>query len=166
MDTLPTAAHRTRRTTAAPGSPVLAALGPADLPDIGRLFRDHTGRPADLATIGTWLDGWPCSGARLDGALVGCLLCRSFAPDLGEIATFLVAPAARDRGIGTALVRHVEDAATQQGLQGLIGVTSLGYRVVGEKRLSSPLFVRLGYRIVLETADSQVFARTLPRPHP
>lgn len=147
-----------------PEAPTLAALGPADLPDVGRLFRAHTGRPADLDAIGSWLAAWPCSGARLDGALVGYLLCRSFAPDLAEIATFLVAPEARDRGVGTALIRHVEDDATARGLHGLIGVTSLGYDVVGEKRLSSPLFVRLGYRIVLATDQTQVFARSLPRP--
>ena len=142
----------------------LASLGPADLPDVGRLFQAHTGRPADLATMGRWLDGWPGSGARVGGRLVGFLLCRSFAPDVAEIATFLVAPEARDRGVGAALVRHVEDAATERGLAGLIGATSLGYRVAGGKRLSSPLFVRLGYRIVLETPDTHVFARTLPRP--
>lgn len=133
----------------------------AALDDVGVLFRSHTGRAADLATIGTWIDDWPCAGAWVDDELVGFLLCKSFAPDVAEIANLLVAPHWRDRGVGGALVAHAEALAVEQGITGMVGVTSVAYDVVGPKRLASPFYVRHGYRVVLETADTHVFARTL-----
>ncbi|MDE0805340.1 MAG: GNAT family N-acetyltransferase [Acidimicrobiales bacterium] len=132
-----------------------------DLDDVGALFHRHTGRPADLDIIGAWIDGWPCVGAWTGGPLAGFLLCKSFAPDVGEIANLLVAPELRDRGIGGALLACAESLAVEQGITGMVGVTSIAYDVVGPKRLASPFYVRHGYRVVLETAHTHVFARTL-----
>lgn len=144
-----------------PAELTIGALHRGDLPAVGELFAAHTGRPADLATLARWVDGWPSAGARTPEGLVGYAVCRGFAPDVAELAALLVAPASRDRGVGAHLVAHVEDACRARDLAAVVTVSSSGYRVQGEKRSSRPFYEGLGYRVVLETAATAVLAHDL-----
>lgn len=137
------------------------ALGRDDLPSVGVLFEAHTGRPADLGLLGSWMDEWPSTAARREGTLVGYAVCKGFAPDIAEVASLLVDPGARDAGIGSRLVSHVEEACRGRGARAMVAVTSDHYGVAGEKRSSRPMYERLGYRLVLETPATSVMARTL-----
>lgn len=141
-------------------STTITDLADDDLPTLGRLFAAHTGRPADLDTLHGWAADAPTAAARVDGHLVGYVVCRPFAPDLVELASFLVAPGVRGRGLGRRMVAHVEAAVVERGLGGIVVVTSDGYEVVGEKRSSRSLFEELGYHVVLETEITTVLGRT------
>ncbi len=139
----------------------VAPLGRDDLPAIGALFTGHTGRPADLDRIGSWVAAWPSVGASRDGALVGYALGRSFAPDIVELASLLVAPAERGHGLGPRLVVALEEQAAGRGLHAVVAVTSTGYEVLGENRSARPLYERLGYSLLLATPTTSVMGRSL-----
>lgn len=135
-----------------------------DLPAVGALFAAHTGRPAHLDTLAGWIDSAPSAASVRGGKLVGYVVCRPFAPDLVELASFLVAPGWRDRGIGRSLVAHVEARAAASGHRGIVVVSSDGYATVGPKRSSRGLFERLGYRAIMETDLTVVLGRTWGAP--
>ncbi len=139
----------------------IAALERCDLPAVGVLFEAHTGRPADLTLLGSWVASSPAAGAYDGDTLVGYAICKPFAPDVAELATLLVHPDRRGRGIGSRLVAHVEAAGASRGLHALVTVASSGYQVLGEKRSSRPLYERLGYEAILETPCTAVLGRTL-----
>lgn len=139
----------------------IAALARADLPVVGALFEGHTGRLADLDLLGSWMDEWPAAAARREGALVGYAVCKGFGPDIAEVASLLVDPGARDQGIGSRLVTHVEGACRDRGARAMVAVTSEGYEAAGEKRSARPMYERLGYRLILETSATSVMGRSL-----
>ena len=139
----------------------IQALARDDLPAVGVLFRAHTGRPADLATMGRWLAQAPAAAAHRAGDLVGYLLAKPFAPDVIELASLLVAPSARGQGLGTALVHHVEDEARARGMRAIVAAPSSGYVVLGPKRSTTPLFRRLGYEVLLQTPATSILGRLL-----
>lgn len=142
----------------------IRALGEDDLPGVDGLFRAHTGRPADLALLRTWIDAWPSAALEVDGSLHGALVCCSFAPDIAEIANVLVAPDARGAGVGTALVTHVIDEARRRGLRSLVTVSSSGYRVLGPKRSARPFYEAQGFEAVWSTGATDVLFLRLAEP--
>jgi GNAT superfamily N-acetyltransferase len=58
--------------------------------------------------------------ARLDGVPVGCAGLREHAPSAGEIKRFYVAPRARRRGVGRALLAWIEGAARELGYRRVV----------------------------------------------
>lgn len=136
-------------------------LGQRDLPAIGALFAEHTGRQADLDVLGSWIRSWPAAGAYRDDTLVGYAICKSFAPDIAELASLLIHPSERGRGLGSSLVRSVEEAGVGRGLHAMVAVTSTAYDVQGVKASARPLYERLGYAVLLETPSSSVMGRSL-----
>jgi GNAT superfamily N-acetyltransferase len=102
-------------------APVARTLIVAALADLGERYGgsgDDT--PIDPAQFdpphGVFLVAW------LDGSPVGCGGWRSFADttDLAELKRMYVTPAARGRGVATALLRAIEESARQQGRKRVI----------------------------------------------
>jgi GNAT superfamily N-acetyltransferase len=58
--------------------------------------------------------------ARHDGVAVGCAGLREHAPAAGEIKRFYVAPEARRRGVGRALLAWLEAAARERGYRRVV----------------------------------------------
>lgn len=137
------------------------ALARADLPAIGRLFAERTGRAADLDLLGSWIDAAPGVGAHHAGELVGYVVAAPFAPDIVELASVQVAPSRRDAGIGSALVRAAEDRWVDRGGRAAVAVSSTAYETLGPPRSSRGFWERAGYRAVLETPETVVMARQL-----
>jgi GNAT superfamily N-acetyltransferase len=148
-----------------PQGVAIASASHADLEAIGGLFEDHTGRPADLATLGGWVREAPAVVARCDGALVGYAVTKGFAPDVVELAALLVAPGHRSHGIGTLLVDAIEADARRRGHAAIVVVTSAGYEVVGDKRSAVPFYERRGYHPILRTEITTVLGRSLSDDH-
>ncbi len=114
--------------------------------------------------IAAYLEGWKRPGdfgclAELDGTVIGAAWARQFepenipaiyaGPDIPEIAIG-VRPEMRAQGIGTRLLRRLEEAARDQGCQGLcltVRDTSPAFR----------LYERMGYERV---AASDIRNRT------
>lgn len=134
----------------------IRTLDESDLAAVDGLFRAHTGRPADLDLLRTWIDGWPSAALEVDGSVRGYAVCCSFAPDIAEIAAVLVAPEVRGDGAGTALVAHVIGEARRRGLRSLVTVSSSGYEVLGPKRSARPLYEAQGFETVWTTGATDV----------
>lgn len=134
----------------------IRALDEGDLPAVDTLFRAHTGRPADLDLVSTWIGDWPSAALVIGGSVRGYAVCCSFAPDIAEIANVLVAADARGAGAGTALVTHVIDEARRRGLRSLVTVSSSGYEVVGPKRSARTMYEAQGFETVWSTGTTDV----------
>ena len=132
-----------------------------DLSGLDALFQAHTGRQADLELLGSWIAGSPSAGARRGGELVGYLVTKRFAPDVTEIASLLIAPAERSEGIGSALVAHVERKCAAVGTGAIVVASSAGYATLEERRSPRRMYERLGYRVLLATAQTEVLGRGL-----
>ena len=139
----------------------VAPLGRADLPSVGRLFAAHTGRPADLDQVGTWLDRWPAFGARCAGELVGYLTTARFGPDVLELTSLLLSPDARGQGTGRALLAALDDAAPASGAHAIVAITSSGYETAEPRIDPAPFYERCGYRVLMTTSQSTILARSL-----
>lgn len=75
------------------------------------------------------------------------------------MASSLVDPDVRGRGIGSRLIAHAEQGCIARGLAAAVLVNSSGYEVLGPKRSTRPLFERMGYRVLRETDASTVMGR-------
>jgi len=142
----------------------VAAVGPLtgrDLSELGALFAARSGRPADLDRFATWIDSSPSAGARLDGALVGYATTAPFGPEVVELTSMLVAPSARGRGIGTALLGHLHDACRASGIGAVVTVTSAGYATAEPHRDAVPFYEAAGYRVAVRTEQTAVLVRSL-----
>jgi GNAT superfamily N-acetyltransferase len=106
-----------------PGSPEARAV----LTDYFRdLVSRHYGRAATDAEVEAEMRADPSDYlsppgglflvARADQTVVGCVALRLLPGGLGEVMRVFVEPAARNRGVGTLLMRAVEDAARGHGL--------------------------------------------------
>lgn len=73
---------------------------------------------------------------------------RAVLPDCPEINGLDVAETVRSRGIGTALIRHAEQLATERGRRSI----GLGVDDHGNPRAAA-LYARLGYRPVIRYVD-------------
>lgn len=125
------------------------------------LFAQHTGRPADLDTMRRWVEGHPSAGAEVGGALVGYALAARLAPQVLELTSFLVAPDHRGRGLGGGLLDGLARFAAADGWEAMVSTPSAGYEVLGPKRPSTPLFLRHGWDLLLETTQTAVVGRRL-----
>ncbi len=76
------------------------------------------------------------------GELLGCVACDVFWRDLAEVKSLAVAPAARGRGVGSALVGEALEDARRLGVGRLFALTyeraffeRLGFEVVDRQKL-------------------------------
>lgn len=134
-----------------------------DLPRVAELFAQHTGRPADVATMERWVQGHPAVGAEVDGQLVGYALTARLAPQVLELTSFLVAPGHRGRGLGGQLLDDLAERAADDGWEAMVSTPSAGYEVLGPKQPSTPVFLRHGWELLLETSQTAVVGRRLGR---
>lgn len=148
-------------TGAAPSNARIVAAGAGHLDAIAALFAGHTGRSADVATMANWIETSPAAVA-LDGpACVGYCLTTRFAPDIVELASLFVHPTARSHGLGAALITEVTETCRRRGTAAMITTPSEAYVSLEPKQSSVPLYVRLGWHVVHETADTAVLMRSL-----
>ncbi|WP_421736094.1 GNAT family N-acetyltransferase [Cellulomonas sp.] len=73
----------------------------------------HALDPTALAAPG--ITFWSARAA--DGTLLGCAALKQLGPTDGELKSMRSATAARGRGVGSALLAHVLDAAAERGLR-------------------------------------------------
>ena len=132
-----------------------------DLPAIAELFEAHTGRPADLDVLGSWIDTFPSAAAHDNGALVGFLVTCRFAPDVLEIANLHVGPSHRRRGVARRLLGTVAEPASRMGYRAAI-VASSTLNVSLERRVDARSFYEsLGFGVVFETPSTSILAMSL-----
>ncbi len=113
---------------------------PADVPAIESLVSTYAEQqrmlPRSSSAISLALDDYVvASDAR--GRVIACGALREYSPSVAEVASIAVAPGAQGRGIGRAIVDHVEELAVRRGYADVFLVTispgffeSLGYSVV------------------------------------
>jgi amino-acid N-acetyltransferase len=99
-------------------SSVIRRARTGDVRDIRRLVDLYSDDRILLskATVTLYEDVQEFWVAELDGAVVGCGAVHVMWEDLAEVRTLAVDPAARGRGIGSALLSRLLDVATDLGV--------------------------------------------------
>jgi GNAT superfamily N-acetyltransferase len=143
-----------------------------DDPDVQRLAADQQAEVRSRYD-GKGEPGTPPSAADIsvvlvarsdDGEALGCGALRVLAAGAAEVKRMYVAPAARGRGVATALLAELEDAARQRGW------TTLRLETGPRQPEAIGLYSRAGYRPIaafgayVDAADAEeslFFERTL-----
>lgn len=100
--------------------------------------------------------------ARIGGVAVGCVALRPYAPGVGEIKRLFVSSTARNRGVGTQLLRAVETWAQESGYGKLILETGTA------QPEAIALYQKHGYQAIAnfgvyaDDPRSRCFAKMLP----
>ncbi|WP_460998875.1 bifunctional helix-turn-helix transcriptional regulator/GNAT family N-acetyltransferase [Streptomonospora sediminis] len=113
---------------------------------VARLVADH-GRSADADAERMWI-------ADLDGARAGCISCVREDPQTARLRLFLVEPAVRGRGVGSALVHQCLGFARTAGYRRIVLST---YSVLSAARR---IYQAAGFRLVAEEPE-HVFGHDL-----
>lgn len=133
----------------------------ADVPRIGELFTEHTGRKPDLATFEGWIEHHPSTGVEIGGQLVGFVVTCRFAPDVLEVTNVLVTPGHRGEGLARAMFAAVEADAVTRGYRSVIVAPSQLNVTVGERADAATFYERLGFRVVHDTPDTVIVVKSL-----
>ncbi len=124
---------------------------PDDLPVLEELWRafeaevpppPHVDVDAgeEIAEIRATVDSSRCWVAELDGAIVGMALARRTSRRLGRLTDLYVRPAARGRGVATALVREVARGFAADGVE------ALDLEVMASNLKARAVYERWGFR--------------------
>jgi GNAT superfamily N-acetyltransferase len=130
---------RVGRSDRSPGRELLAELN-------ALLDTQYPGRSARPGSVTTPEEMAPPRGRFLvgydDGEAVAIGGVRPLGPDVAEIKRMYVAPGARSRGVGRALLAALEDAARE------LGYARVRLDAGAEQRHSRALFADAGYRAI------------------
>ncbi len=139
-----------------PPGPTIRRFGDSDCPPLWRIlqaeFRSGESHPqapdiSESAAFQSWIDAPQATFVAFeDDALVGTYLIKPNQPGLGSHVCncgYIVAHAARGRGIGKALCRHSLDEARR------LGYRSMQYNlVVSTNKAAVALWARMGFATV------------------
>jgi len=131
-----------------------------DAAGISALHVRETMRSCDPKWVAGHLRDYPSVVAHDGGRLVGFAYASQFAPDILEILNILVASDYRGKGIGSRLIRAIEES-TAGCFGAILLVNSMLYTGPPDKRPATAFYRRLGYNCVLSTDSSNLFAKVL-----
>jgi GNAT superfamily N-acetyltransferase len=131
---------------------------PADARGIAALDEAEYGRSSDVPPIARLLERYPSCVAEVGDEMIGFALCGSFAPDILELRQLTVSADHRDRGIGTAILSHLE-ASVAGRFAWLLVVTSDLYPHGRRPRSRTTVYERAGFEPVLDTGPTRVLAK-------
>jgi amino-acid N-acetyltransferase len=113
--------------------PVIAAL-------VNRFAAENRMLPRTSESIALTLEDFVVATDER-GAVLACGALKEYSPSLAEVASVAVAPEAHGRGLGTAVLRQVEQLARRRGVDELFALTltprffeAAGYEVVDKRR--------------------------------
>lgn len=141
---------------------VIHPLHHRDLREFFAFYRAQLGWAPDRRTLRRHVRRSPAFAVRdATGKLCGFAYTVDFSPDILELANICLMPEVRNRGLGNRLVSAVEDDARARGFAEIILVNSILYRTKDARRPATKFYERLGYRLVVDTGPSKVFAKPL-----
>lgn len=133
---------------------MLIALDPVNSADVIALLEEHladmfaTSPPESVHALDVTklqaadIHFWT---ARQDGVLLGCVALKQHSAELGEIKSMRTANSARGKGVGRALLQHLEREAIRLGIQSLYLETgSMEFFVPARTLYESAGFVHCG----------------------
>jgi amino-acid N-acetyltransferase len=131
-----------QRKAARPSRPRLTMLRPAaaaDIAAIHALIADHAGEgrllPRSVTDIAAHIDGFIV--ATQHNEVVGCVDLAALSSEVAEVRSLVVAPEARDHGVGSRLLRELTTRAALAQYDTLCAFTH-----------SPAYFVQMGFAIV------------------
>lgn len=126
--------------------------------EMRNLFSKRTGRHSNQ--LGSNIPNFPSYVAFLKDDIVGFVTSKSFAPDMLEIANIYVDKQYRGSGLGTDLLRSLEEDCAQKH-NALIAVNSMLYQSNENKRSAETFYVKNGYQCIFHTENTKVFCKNL-----
>lgn len=138
-----------------------------DAPLVVQVYFAGSNRRNDVVRVANFLDTLPSSLAFDAGHLIGFCFCKSFAPDILELANLFVAASHRGRGVGSQLVMHLESQITSpwraitSPWRAIILTNSMLVEGVPNKRPAVRFYERLGYRSVWSTGPTEVLMKSV-----
>jgi len=155
-----------------PPPPALATrpATPADVPAMLALFElgygahNATSEVETAAGLSAAASAGRAVVALVGGQVVGYVARREIAPGLLGDGTFLVHPAARGVGVGTALLAAMRVLVEGRWAASLV-ISSTGYASVGPtKRSAVAVYTRAGYVVLATAGDTVVLWLAHPLP--
>jgi ribosomal protein S18 acetylase RimI-like enzyme len=128
-----------------------------DLSGITGLMVQRSTRMPNTYLIEDALTDFPSAVAVADsGKTVGYILCGYMSPDLIELRSIMVHADYRASGLGTHLLKHVEESVFEE-YKAIMVTSGKVYEVDGEQRSSSTFYERNGYTVVASTGATDLF---------
>jgi GNAT superfamily N-acetyltransferase len=93
--------------------------------------------------------------------MIGFAVTNRFAPDILELANIFVSAEFRNKNIGSFLLNFLESQIKETDYKALILVNSDLYKNRDSKRSAENFYLKNGYRLSFQTADSKVFYKNL-----
>lgn len=132
-----------------------------DTEAVCQLFEVQLRRRPNESLIEAALLDAPSALAFDEGRLVGFLYCGYMAPDVMEVMNILVADTARQSGIGTMMLRYIEQKMPPEISALMLANSTLYPEIQGGKLPATAFYLRNGYSIVAETEFTRIFWKKL-----
>jgi len=100
------------------------------------------------------------------GQVVGYVAARPVAPDILGDGTFLVHPARRGAGVGTALLAQMRSLVAGRWAASLFTNSTAHTALDPTKRSAVAVYLRAGYVVLADTGDTVVLWLAHPKPAP
>lgn len=140
---------------------VISEGSPADSDAIVAFIEKQTGRSPDPSYIRRLLDAYPSyHAATKEGEIIAAVYSRGHAPDLLEVVSLFVASKYRDKGIGSMLLRRIEEAGSSW--KNLFLSNSMLWPLEdGEKQSAVPFFEERGWEVMFDTGKTAILTKAV-----
>lgn len=108
--------------------------------------------------VGVLIASYPAVVSEIGANIIGFAYCGSFAPDVLELMNIFVSKTHRNRGIGTVLLRKLEEQIFHQ-YSGIVLVNSALYSALEGKYMATSFYVKNGYRLLMSTGNTDIFGK-------
>lgn len=140
---------------------ILTPIAAQDVDHVIALYRTYMRTNQTPERIAFLVHDYPSCKAVLEGRLVGFSYTSRFAPDVLEICNIYVDGSVQNAGLGTRILTHIHQQAAMGGYRAAILGNSRRYDTLLPKQDPRNFYLRFGYRIILETEETTIYAKEL-----
>lgn len=132
-----------------------------DVDEIIRLYQKFRNNWSPITELPEKLEKYPALKVLVENSIIGFAYCYSFAPDILEIANIYIDENYRSQGVGSELLKSLEEQAVKENYKALILNNSDAYEGKAESKPSSNFYLGNGYKLIAETVFTRVFFKEI-----